>query len=260
MKPDVAARINDLNCRFYEDFGASFASTRRKVNPGIARILARLPREGLLVDLGCGSAALISELAVRGVKGAYLGLDFSRPELDIAAAEADKVRHPGLTVSFRQANLMRDTWADLIERNSVDMVLAFAFLHHIPGKEHRTRILAAANGILKPGGLFLLSVWQFQHSPGLWSRRQPWELAGIDAAEVDQNDYLLDWRHGVTAGQGGGLRYVHLFSQEELSRLAAESGFEIIDTFASDGKGGRLGLYQVWRKADERRGGNGTKG
>jgi hypothetical protein len=58
---------------------------------------------------------------------------------------------------------------------------------------------------------------------------------------VEQGDYLLDWRRG-----GLGIRYVHHFSAEELARLAADSGFRIIESFDSDGKEGDLSLYQVW--------------
>jgi hypothetical protein len=46
---------------------------------------------------------------------------------------------------------------------------------------------------------------------------------------------------------GRGLRYVHLFDEAELGCLAAEAGLVIADTYLSDGEGGRLGLYQVWR-------------
>ncbi len=64
---------------------------------------------------------------------------------------------------------------------------------------------------------------------------------GLATADVDINDYLLDWRHG-----GRGLRYLHYFSEAELNDLAFASGFRAAETFYSDGEGGRLGLYQVW--------------
>ncbi len=60
---------------------------------------------------------------------------------------------------------------------------------------------------------------------------------------MDENDYLLDWRSG-----GRGLRYVHHFNETELSKLAESSGFEIVETFYSDGKEGNLAVYQTWIK------------
>jgi hypothetical protein len=73
------------------------------------------------------------------------------------------------------------------------------------------------------------------------TRIQPWEKVGLTTSQVDPGDYLLDWRHG-----GYGLRYVHHFSETELDQLAVASGFDILETFNSDGEGGKLGLYQVW--------------
>jgi hypothetical protein len=102
--------------------------------------------------------------------------------------------------------------------------------------------------LLKPGGLFIHSEWQFQNSPRLLARVQPWSVAGIDESELEEGDWLLDWRYRAGGGlEKPGLRYVHLFNREELAGLAAASGFEILTEFESDGKEGRLALYQVWR-------------
>ena len=88
-----------------------------------------------------------------------------------------------------------------------------------------------------------MSNWQFLSSEKLKSRIQDWEKAGLSPVQVDEDDYLLDWRAG-----GPGLRYVHHFSEAELRALAAASGFQVTETFYSDGRNHRLGLYQVWEK------------
>ena len=80
-------------------------------------------------------------------------------------------------------------------------------------------------------------------SPRLQARVVPWEAIGLSQEEVEPGDYLLDWRRG-----GIGLRYVHHFNEEELQNLATKAGYQIVETFYSDGEGGRLGLYQVWEK------------
>jgi hypothetical protein len=41
---------------------------------------------------------------------------------------------------------------------------------------------------------------------------------------------------------------VHQFSEQELAELAESTGFRVVESFYSDGEGGRLGLYQVWKK------------
>jgi hypothetical protein len=60
---------------------------------------------------------------------------------------------------------------------------------------------------------------------------------------------LLDWRYTLP-GQPDlvGLRYVHLFGRAELADLASAGGFELDEEFVSDGEGGKLGLYQSWKK------------
>jgi hypothetical protein len=70
---------------------------------------------------------------------------------------------------------------------------------------------------------------------------------GLDPHDLDAGDVLLDWR----AGEHPGLRYVHTFSQDSLSVLAAQAGFTVRQTFYADGKSGDLALYQVWQLEQE---------
>ncbi|HRQ33267.1 MAG TPA: methyltransferase domain-containing protein, partial [Anaerolineales bacterium] len=121
------------------------------------------------------------------------------------------------------------------------LIVAFAALHHIPSTELRLDILRTIRQLLKPAGLFIHSNWQFLNSEKLRKRIQPWERVSISSSEVDEGDYLLDWRSG-----GEGLRYVHCFSESELSGLAVAANFRIVETFLSDGETGNLGLYQIW--------------
>ena len=97
---------------------------------------------------------------------------------------------------------------------------------------------------MQPGSLFVHSNWQFLRSQRLRQRIQPWERIGLQDADVEPGDYLLDWRQG-----GVGLRYTHHFSEPELARLAGEAGFTVIESFTSDGKSGDLSLYQIWKAA-----------
>jgi len=123
-------------------------------------------------------------------------------------------------------------------------------LHHLPGADLRERLLRQVNVLLPEGGLFIHSEWQLQHSPRLLKRVQPWIAVGLSEADVDPGDTLIDWRFALPGqDEQVGLRYVHIFTPEELAELAARTDFEVRSTFESDGEGGRLGLYQVWRKS-----------
>jgi tRNA (uracil-5-)-methyltransferase TRM9 len=247
MHPTTQSILLDLNRQFYQTFGRAFAATRRRIQPGVRRVFGQIPEHGRWVDLGCGSGALANVWAETGRKGFYLGLDFSAALLE-EARQGLKPVPEGLEVRFERADLSDAGWSSSLADVSFDGALAFAVLHHLPGMDLRRRVLEDVRSLLKPGGLFVHSEWQFQHSPKLMARRQPWETIGLTDADVEAGDTLLDWRYALPGQpEQVGLRYVHLFDREELARLAAETGFEIIDEFESDGEGGRLGLYQVWR-------------
>ena len=115
-------------------------------------------------------------------------------------------------------------------------------MHHLPGEQTIIRVLEQTRQLLAPGGKLIFSVWQFLNSPRLRQRIQDWSQVGISSDQVEQGDYLMDWRQG-----GRGLRYVHHFSPEGLRQLASRCGFSCQEEYLSDGKGGNLSLYQVWR-------------
>ena len=90
----------------------------------------------------------------------------------------------------------------------------------------------------------MLSNWRFTESPRMSGRIQPWSALGLTTQDVDPHDHLLDWRRG-----GKALRYVHQFDEPELNGLASANGFEVIESFHSDGADRESSLYQVWRKS-----------
>lgn len=240
MDSAVAARLLELNREFYTRFGDSFSATRRRLQPGVRRILENLKGDEDILDLGCGNGELARELAKRGHRGSYLGVDFSLPLLREAESHAE-----GFSARFMKADLTR--LSAISDQLSVagqwSVITAFAVLHHIPSFDLRLEVLKTVHSLLKPAGKFIHSNWQFLSSEKLKARIQPWEAVSIPLSEVEAGDYLLDWRSG-----GRGLRYVHHFSEEELSALAQESGFVVAETFYSDGENRRLSLYQVWNK------------
>jgi tRNA (uracil-5-)-methyltransferase TRM9 len=236
VNPTTISRLLELNWQFYQTFALPFSATRQRLQPGVLKILDQIHPDEDLLDLGCGNGELARELARCGHAGSYTGLDFSRPLLDEARLGQPSNFH------FILADLSGDAWDTKLIDTRFDSVLAFALLHHIPGVERRRSLLHKVKILLEPGGRFIHSEWQFLNSPRLAARVQPWESIDLSNDDVDPGDYLLDWRQG-----GTGLRYVHHFSEPELAELAADSGFEVIETFFSDGETHNLGLYQVWK-------------
>ncbi len=242
MDRKIQSRLFELNQAFYDQFASSFSATRHQAQPGVQALVERMLDAGSVMDVGCGNGTLARALQEQGFSGRYLGVDMSAGLLCQARSLTDD-SSAGQFV-FQQVDLADPDWHTGILRQEYDWITCFAVLHHIPGVAHRQAIVAAMAELLADAGSIAVSVWQWQNSPRLRKRVLPWSDAGLDAADLDKGDVLLDWR----AGEHPGLRYVHTFDKVELASLAAHAGLRVIESFYSDGKPGNLALYQVWEK------------
>ena len=236
MREEITAQIIDINRQFYQSFGTEFSRTRRRVQPGVRKIVERIGRDDSLLDVGCGNGEFIRQLAANGHRAPILGVDFSLPLLEDA-----KLIPEDFPATFHAFDITEKEWTEVSGQYSV--ITCFAMLHHIPSEATRLQILRNIHQRLAQQGQFIHSNWQFLNSERLRKRIQGWDIVGLDAADVDEGDYLLDWRSG-----GTGYRYAHPYSEAELAYLAEMSGFKVVETFYSDGAAGDLGLYQVWEK------------
>lgn len=239
MDDNTREQLIDLNRRFYQTFAGPFSATRQRLQPGVQAILNQISGQEAILELGCGNGQLGLALSRRGHESLYTGLDSSPEFLKIARETIPG----GNNFAFVEGDLATASWGLDLPASDYDLVLAFAVLHHIPSNELRLRTMNLCRELITEGGRFIHSEWQFLNSPRLKSRIQPWDRIGMNALQVEEGDYLIDWRSG-----GYGLRYVHLFSQGELEELAADSGFKITDSFYSDGKEGNLAIYQIWER------------
>jgi tRNA (uracil-5-)-methyltransferase TRM9 len=235
MRPEIVQRLLGLNRQFYQTFAQEFSDTRQRIQPGVERILETLLPTTTLLDLGCGNGALASKLYQSGHICAYFGLDTSEHLVEIAK----EMELP--YAQFLRRDLATPDWDAKLPGAPFDFIFCFAVLHHIPGVELRIRLLEKVRALLATDGRFILSNWQFLESPRLRARIQPWSAIELSDADVDEGDYLLDWRRG-----GKGLRYIHHFTGPELQSLALKTGFEVCGVYTSDGEEGKLGLYQIW--------------
>ena len=240
MKPEIAQKIVSLNHQFYQSFASDFSETRGRLQPGVLKVLEENPPKESILDLGCGNGKIALELVERGYSGTYLGADFSLGLLDWAVRDLP----PGIKADFIELDLTAPSWDGILPSTSFEMITCFATLHHIPGYPLRESICKNIRRHLAEGGKLFISVWQFLRSERLKAKILPWESVNLSAEDVNEGDYLLDWRRG-----GKGIRYAHFYTQDELSQLAAASGFQISHTYDSDGEGGNLGHYQVWEPA-----------
>ncbi len=237
MRKETAAQLIEINRLFYQKFGAEFSRTRGRIQPGVRKIVARIGHDWPILDVGCGNGEFIRQLAANGHRAPVLGVDFSLPLLEDA-----KLVPENFPATFRALDITSPDWSAVNGQYSV--ITCFATLHHIPSEEIRLEILGNIHARLADDGRFIHSNWQFLNSQKLRKRIQPWEVVSLDAEDMDEGDYLLDWRSG-----GTGYRYAHQYSEAELADLAVKSGFKVVESFYSDGATGNLGLYQVWEKS-----------
>jgi SAM-dependent methyltransferase len=252
MDETIVHALLEINRRFYQDYAEPFAATRRRIQDGVRQAVTNLP-DGRYLDLGCGSGAL-AEYWLRprtdgtSRQGLYMGVDFSAGLLAEARAGLSGNLPDGLGITFHQRDLMSPDWQEGLEGTPFDGILAFAVLHHLPGRENQYGFARQVRSLIKTGGKFTVSVWQIQNSPKLLSRRQPWEAAGLTDVQVEEGDVLLDWRQSSKGSpQSAGLRYVHLFTEDNLRTMAEATGWRVISSTYHDGHTGNLGLYQVWK-------------
>ncbi len=235
MKSLIAARLSALNREFYQTFAADFSETRRRLQPGVLRALEGLPLEASILDLGCGNGLLALWLAKHDHQGPYTGLDFS--ESLVQSARVALSAFPNIDARLEIWDLTGPNLEAALRR-AFDRVFAFAVLHHLPSETARLGAFRAIAAALKPSGEAVISNWQFLSSARLRARIVPWERVGLSEADLDPGDYLLDWRRG-----GVGYRYVHHFTEVEVTELCESARLRIVEHFYSDGKSGDQALY-----------------
>jgi tRNA (uracil-5-)-methyltransferase TRM9 len=269
MEESIAARLRALNRRFYAEHAEDFAETRPRLAAGVRQVLARIAPGARVLEVGCGDGKVGRALRRAGV-GAYVGVDeseamvarasrFSDPPKgeverrvkslergggEMAATGAgqpatDSFALRPLSFIIRKADITEPGWAAGLPGGGFDWALAFAVLHHVPGRGGRAAVLKELAGLVRPGGQLAMSNWQFTRSERLLRRVRPWAEAELSEAEVEPGDFLLAWERGGRTG----LRYVHLVDEAETREMAAQAGLRVAEVFAADGISGDLAQY-----------------
>jgi tRNA (uracil-5-)-methyltransferase TRM9 len=235
MKAEVVEQLINLNHTFYAQLADPFARSRLTPQPGFTRLLDWLPDPcERVLDVGCGNGRFGLFLRANGVTADYAGVDFSSPFLNKAQAQ-----QPG---RFYARDLSRPGCLDGLGR--FDLVVCLAVMQHIPGWANRQRLLGEMAGCLAKDGRIFLANWQFMDSPRQRRKRQDWSQIGLSQADVEANDYLLNWQRG-----GYGLRYVCQIDADETAVMTQAARLRLLHQFRSDGREGNLSLYSVLANA-----------
>ncbi len=166
---------------------------------------AKLWTKGKILDIGCGIASYSIVFAKHGFD--CVATDVSKQMLFWAKKnlEKNKVDFPLI-----KANCLDLPFRD----NTFDYVLSVAVFHHMDSEEKRVKAFKEVFRVLKPNGTALITVW---------NKTQPRFIFG-------KKDRYVSWNHKSTTYH----RYYHLFTYNEMGKLAERAGFNIVKLFAED--------------------------
>jgi tRNA (uracil-5-)-methyltransferase TRM9 len=235
---ETIEKLLALNREFYASFARPFADSRSLSDPALTSILPHIPQRARVLDVGCGNGRLARLLGRERPGASYTGIDAVSELVEVARAQNADLET--ITSQFHVADITQLDWLLFIDSLPIDVIVCLAVLHHIPSFDLRACILREMAGLLAPGGIVILSTWQFLDSDRLRRKIVDWTEVGLVEEVLEQGDYLLDWKRG-----GRGLRYCHLVDEAEMGRLAAESGMHVRTTFRAGGREGNLSLFAV---------------
>lgn len=273
MDNATAQNLIDLNTRFYAEHAASFSATRSAPWEGWRHVadIARdrfgdTPVSLRVFDLACGNLrferflaeqlphASLHVTAIDNCPALAVGTDqLARVDyrsLDILTSLLAKSDHgsDGAIADPRTSAL--DT---AFPHANCDLAVCFGFMHHVPGAELRRAILSRLIDGVRPGGIVVVSFWQFMNDERIARKAarsldlalaQP-PFAGFASSSLEEGDHLLGWQADDAA-----FRYCHHFSTTEIDQLAASVSplAAPIDTFSADGSNHSLNRYLVLQR------------
>lgn len=248
---DMTRTIARSTNRFYADHAASFASTRQRPWQGWVRLLPHLltlPPSFTVLDAACGNLRFEHFLAERGLHPSVAyAVDACH---DLLASPA-----PGTLRTERIPADLIELLEDEHSFSSIgvppcDLTACFGFMHHLPHAHLRERMIETLLASTKPGGLCILSLWQFGKDARIAEKAQRLTGAAERTLGITLDgtaDRFLGWQEAE-----GAFRFCHDFSDAEcsdLARFAEGRGAHMLDSFSADGKTGDLNRYLVLQVA-----------
>lgn len=151
--------------------------------------MCQLVRPGdVVLDLGCGPANLLGQLAQLNPQARFIGADLSQPMLDQAA----KMLHArGIgNVELRCADM---TVLEGLQDHSIDVVVSSMALHHLPDEACLDRAFAQMARVLKPEGrMYINDFGRLRNADSI-------DYFVSRAAEGERKELIQDYYHSLHA-------------------------------------------------------------
>lgn len=222
MHKDKALQIIAENKKSYNTIAPDFDVTRQTAWPEFAMLKPYIKEGSRILDIGCGNGRLYKFLTqILNIKYSilgYTGIDQSEKLIELA-------RKNNPLAKFDIADVFDLPFKD----GEFDVAAGIAFLHHIPSRELREKVLKEIYRVLSPGGILFLTNWN------LWQ----WQVIKHNIKRNKMNPLHFFFPHdGMDAGDfwipfrasSGGKpipRYYHHFRKTELKKIAKCAGFKL---------------------------------
>ena len=189
----------------YKEWEQSSGNKVIASSPFSEKVFDFIPKEGRVLDLGCGDGRLSKIIKAHGFE--TYGMDINPAAINLAKAKPDYV---GIVFSIQDAK------STTYEDDFFDAVIEQAVLACVE-KSSRFAVLTEVYRILKPGGV--LSIAEFGFKEDLHERYRGDALASGEygTVVVKSDDGMKPFRS-------------HHFRVEELDALIHDTGFEIIQS------------------------------
>ncbi len=244
MHKQTIRRLNQLNQNFYYLTAKYFNKTRMFSWNGWYSALDNLPKFNHkinILDVGCGNARF-ANFCLQQLKDEffYHGIDNNEKLLKIAKARTKALNMDGF---FERSDII----TNLLDEKPIakitkqyHLISLLGLMHHIPGYNTRKQLIKNLVEYLQPNGYFLITFWQFANADRFENRKVNPKIVDIDPEDLDENDYILDWRKGELA-----YRYCHFTDDVEAEKMFDELNLKIVDSYYDDGRSRNLNLYYV---------------
>lgn len=256
ISASTAERLSRITSEFYTQQAQSFSATRQMPWQGWQQCLDAMPQlsageKPSVLDVGCGNLRFARFLCDEAgiVPTTYFAVDNCKPLVKSGDADVHVSELAFIELDVIKS-LLDNTLSLRLTVPACDLVVAFGFLHHVPGADKRVQLLRTLLEKTKPGGYVCVSFWQFMNSQKLAAKAQETTVQGlqafgIDASELEEHDYLIGWQDKADTW-----RYCHHFSQEELDELLASLGSDVhvCAQFSADGKENNLNWYVILQR------------
>ncbi|MCA9370226.1 class I SAM-dependent methyltransferase, partial [Candidatus Woesebacteria bacterium] len=196
-----------------------------------------------VLDIGCGNGRFLSWLTTKeNTISRYVGIDTNETLLLEANQDMQDTNY-SLELQKKDIVAMLVDEASLGVGEKYDVVALFGIMHHIPSFELRKQLLTEAFTHLLPGGIMVVSFWQFARFERFQNKLITPEQASFRKSELEEHDYFLGW------GDEGAVRYAHWVGENETSELTRDIPHsKVVKTWYADGKNEKLNYYVVLQK------------